>query len=144
MLANKLRTFLSLVGITIGIFCIISVKSAVDSLKDNVMDGLSEIGTGVVYVEKFPWNDGDWENNYFKYMKRPDPDFQDFEVIKKKSKLADKLAYTVFTGGKTIKYKSSSVSNLSVMGSSFDFQDIQSLDMENCLLYTSPSPRDRG
>ena len=136
MLANKLRTFLSLVGITIGIFCIISVKSAVDSLKDNVMDGLSEIGTGVVYVEKFPWNDGDWENNYFKYMKRPDPDFQDFEVIKKKSKLADKLAYTVFTGGKTIKYKSSSVSNLSVMGSSFDFQDIQSLDMEKGRYFT--------
>ncbi len=136
MVANKLRTFLSLVGITIGIFCIISVKSAVDSLKDNVMDGLSEIGTGVVYVEKFPWNEGDWENNYFKYMKRPDPDFQDFEVIKKKSKLADKLAYTVFTDGKTIKYKSSSVSNLSVMGSSFDFQDIQSLDMEKGRYFT--------
>ena len=96
MVANKLRTFLSLVGITIGIFCIISVKSAVDSLKDNVMEGLSEIGTGVVYVEKFPWNE-DWENNYFKYLKRPDPDFKDFEVIKAKSKLADKLAYTVFS-----------------------------------------------
>ena len=135
MVANKLRTFLSLVGITIGIFCIISVKSAVDSLKDNVMEGLSEIGTGVVYVEKFPWNE-DWENNYFKYLKRPDPDFKDFEVIKAKSKLADKLAYTVFSGGKTVKYKSSSVSDVFVMGSSYDFQDIQSLDLEKGRYFT--------
>ncbi len=135
MVANKLRTFLSLVGITIGIFCIISVKSAVDSLKDNVMEGLSEIGTGVVYVEKFPWNE-DWENNYFKYLKRPDPDFKDFEAIKEKSKLADKLAYTVFSGGKTVKYKSSSVSDVFVMGSSYDFQDIQSLDLEKGRYFT--------
>ena len=34
--ANKLRTFLSLLGITIGIFCIIAVLSAVDSLEDNI------------------------------------------------------------------------------------------------------------
>ena len=135
MVANKLRTFLSLVGITIGIFCIISVKSAVDSLQDNVMDGLSEIGNGVIYIEKYPWNE-DWEENYFKYMKRPDPDFQDYEVLKKKSKLADKLAYTVFSGGKTVKYKSSSVSDITVMGSSFEFQDIQGLEIEKGRYFT--------
>lgn len=135
LVGNKLRSFLSLVGITIGIFCIISVKSAVDSLQNNVMEGISEIGSGVVYVEKYPWNE-DWENNYFKYMKRPDPDFEDYEMITEKSKLADKASYSIFQGGKTIKYKSSSVSDMTVMGSSYEFQEIQSLDIEKGRYFT--------
>ena len=129
LLANKLRSFLSLIGITIGIFCIISIKSAVDSLQQNVMSGLSELGSGTVYIEKFPWNDGDWENNYFKYIKRPDPDLDDFEVVKRKSKLADKVSYSVFSGGKTIKYKSNSLADAFIKGSSFDFQSIQNLSL---------------
>lgn len=126
--ANKLRTFLSLVGITIGIFCIISVKSAVDSLQHNVMEGLSELGSETIYVEKYPWNE-DWEENYFKYMKRPDPDFTDYKVLKEKSKLAKTVAYTVFQGGKTVKYKSKSLSGAFIMGSSYEFQDIRNLDI---------------
>ncbi len=129
LLGNKLRSFLSLIGITIGIFCIISVKSAVDSLEDNVMDGISELGANSVYIEKYPWNE-DWEDNYFKYMKRPDPNLADYEVIKKKSKLIDKISYNVFQGGKTVKYGSSSVSGIFVMGSSYEFQDIQKLEFK--------------
>jgi len=126
--SNKLRSFLSLVGITIGIFCIISVKSAVDSLQQNVMEGLSELGSETVYVEKFPWNE-DWEENYHKYIKRPEPDLDDYEVIKKKSKMAEHVAYSVFQGGKTIKYKSNSLSNAFIKGSSYEFQAIQKLDI---------------
>ena len=92
------------------------------------MSGLSELGSGTVYIEKFPWNDGDWENNYFKYIKRPDPDLDDFEVVKRKSKLADKVSYSVFSGGKTVKYKSNSLADAFIKGSSFDFQSIQNLE----------------
>ncbi len=121
---------MSLVGITIGIFCIISVKTAVDSLQNNVREGLSELGSETIYVEKFPWNDNDWENNYFKYIKRPDPGLSDYEVIKEKSKYAKNVSFSVFQGGKTIKHKSSSVSGITVKGSTFEFQDIQQLEIE--------------
>ena len=50
LLGNKLRTFLSLLGITIGIFCIIAVKSAVDSFEATIKDGFKELGSDVVYV----------------------------------------------------------------------------------------------
>ena len=53
--ANKLRTFLSLFGITIGIFAIISVFTMVDSLEKNVRDSLQSLGKNVVYVQKWPW-----------------------------------------------------------------------------------------
>jgi len=53
LIANKLRSFLSLLGITIGIFCIIGVKSAVNSLEDNIRGSLSKLGNDVIYLDKF-------------------------------------------------------------------------------------------
>jgi putative ABC transport system permease protein len=129
MRGSKLRTFLSLLGITIGIFCIIAVKSAVDSLQANIVSGFNELGTDVVYVDKTPWNE-DPNQNYWKYAKRPDPDYDDFLTIKEKSKVTDVVSYTVFTGGRIIKYKSSSVSNAFIMGSTYDFPKIQSFEFE--------------
>lgn len=55
---NKMRTFLSLFGVTIGIFCIIGVLATVQSLKSNIKDGLKDLGTNTVYVQKWPWGGG--------------------------------------------------------------------------------------
>ena len=129
LIGNKLRTFLSLLGITIGIFCIIAVKSAVDSLEQSIKSGFNELGSDVLYVDKMPWGE-DPNQNYWKYAKRPDASFKDFEAISEKSKLTDIAAYTVFTGGKTIKYNSSSVSNTFIMGSTYDYRELQNLEIE--------------
>lgn len=130
LIGNKLRTFLSLLGITIGIFCIIAVKSAVDSLEMSIKSGFNELGSDVLYVDKMPWGGGDPGQNYWKYAKRPDASYEDYDVIAQKSKLADLASYTVFTGGKTIKYKSSSVSNAFIMGSTYEYQELQNLEIE--------------
>ncbi|HPN70391.1 MAG TPA: ABC transporter permease [Saprospiraceae bacterium] len=127
LFANKLRTFLSLLGITIGIFCIIAVKSAVDSLEQNIKDGFNELGSDVIYLDKMPWNE-DPDQNYWKYELRPDPSMKDYEAIMRRSNLASNAAYTIFTGGRTIKYKSSAVNNAFIMGSTYDYQEIQNLE----------------
>ncbi len=55
LVVNKLRTFLSLLGITIGIFAIISVFTAVDGLENNVKGSIESLGNNVIYIEKWPW-----------------------------------------------------------------------------------------
>ncbi len=126
LVGNKLRTFLSLLGITIGIFCIITVKSAVDSLQDNIVNGFNELGSDVIYLDKMPWNE-DPGQNYWKYAKRPDPSLDDYASIKRKSKLAENVSYTIFTGGRTVKFLSSSVSNAFIMGSTQEYASIQNI-----------------
>jgi putative ABC transport system permease protein len=128
--SNKLRTFLSLLGVTIGIFCIIAVKSAVDSLAENIKDGFAELGSDVIYLDKMPWNE-DPGQNYWKYLKRPDPSYKDYEVIKKRSEKAKNAAFVIFTGGRTVKYRSNAVSNAFIMGSTFEYQEIQNLKFES-------------
>lgn len=52
--ANLLRTILSLLGVTVGIFSIITVFTLVDSLEKNIKDSLNFLGDDVIRVEKFP------------------------------------------------------------------------------------------
>ena len=47
---NKLRTFLSLLGITIGIFCIIAVLTVTESMETSIRKDLNSLGTNVIYV----------------------------------------------------------------------------------------------
>ena len=136
LLSNKLRTFLSLLGISIGIFCIISVLSAVESLEKNILEGFSEFGSDVVYIDKQPWTE-DPGANYWKYLKRPVPHLADYEAIKKRSKLTDKTAYCYFTGGSTIKYGNNSISGVFQMGSTPEYIDVQELPLEEGRYFNS-------
>ena len=52
LMANKLRTMLSLLGITIGIFTIIIVFTVVDSLEKNVRSSVESLGDNVIYIDR--------------------------------------------------------------------------------------------
>ena len=51
--SNKLRTLLSLLGVTIGIFSIIAVLAAVDSLDRKIKKDLSTLDKNSIYLIKF-------------------------------------------------------------------------------------------
>ncbi|MFT6809780.1 MAG: putative ABC transport system permease protein [Saprospiraceae bacterium] len=133
---NKLRSFLSLLGISIGIFCIIAVMSAVDSLEKTILDGFSEFGSDVVYIDKQPWTE-DPGDNYWKYLKRPEPSLADYESIKKRSKLTDIVSYCYFTGAGSVKHKENSVDGAFVMGSTPEYIDLQGMELQEGRFFTS-------
>ncbi len=133
--ANLLRTFLSLLGVTIGIFCIIGVKSAVDSLQDNVMSSLDKLGDDVVYISKMPWQE-DPGQNFWKYRRRPSPNYNDYEAIKRKVKSADLINYNQFIGVKTAKWRSNSVERVFIGANTYDFMDIYNVDLAKGRYYT--------
>lgn len=133
--ANKLRTLLSLLGVTIGIFCIIGVQSAVDSLQDNVMGSLKKLGDDVVYLSKMPWNE-DPGQNYWKYQRRPSPDYNDFTQVKEKVKSAGLVSYHLFIGAKTAKFRSSSVERAFVVSVTYDFEKLFNIEFEKGRYYT--------
>ena len=108
LMGNKLRSFLSLLGISIGIFCIIGVLSAVDSLEDNVRASFDKLGNDVIYVDRFSWAE-DPGQNYWKWMKRPQPSYNDFKAIQTKVKSAEMTSFYTVVGVKTAKYRSNSV-----------------------------------
>lgn len=74
---NKLRTFLSLFGITIGIFCIIGVLATVDSLKLKVQADIKSLGSNTIYVDKWQYGNDDGNFAWWKFIKRPYPKLQE-------------------------------------------------------------------
>ena len=130
LLSNKLRTFLSLLGVTIGIFAIIAVLAAVDSLETNVRGELSDLGDDVVYVQKWPWGGGG-NAPWWKYMNRPNPTYKDFQKLTKTFYKADAIAMAVYPKGQTIKYANNSVSDVQVVSVSNSFQDFGAMNLSS-------------
>lgn len=127
---NKLRTFLSLFGITIGIFCIIGVLSTVDSLERKVQTDIKKLGSNSIYIDKWQYGGGGGTDYpWWKFVKRPSPKFEEMQIIQSKSTLAQHIAFTVSSNG-TASYENSSLSGINFIGASEDFNKIQSLEMQ--------------
>ncbi len=124
---NKLRTFLSLLGITFGIFCIISVMATVGSLEQNIKNEFKSFGNNTIYVQKWPWGGGS-DYPWWKYMSRPNPKYKEMAPVKEKVSLASNVAFTYFNSS-SVDYEDMSLPNVSWYGITEEFDKIQPIEM---------------
>lgn len=92
LVVNKLRTILSLLGVTIGIFAIISVFTMVDSMEQNIQGSIESLGDNVIFVQKWPWAFGG-DYPWWKYINRPVPSLKDLDEINKYCESAEASAF---------------------------------------------------
>lgn len=124
---NKLRTFLSLFGITIGIFCIIGVLATIDSLKSKIKADLSGFGNNTIYVDKWDYGGGP-DYPWWKFIKRPSIKIEEMEIIQKKSQLAANTAF--FTQSQaSFSYEENVLKGVLLYGITPDFKAIQSINI---------------
>lgn len=120
---NLLRTILSLLGITIGIFTIISVFTVVDSLERSIRSSVQELGNNVVYIQKMPWGGGEGEYEWWKYFQRPNPGYREFEKLQKRTSTVEAMAFG-FGLNRTLKHRLNSVENATVLPVSHNYYDL--------------------
>lgn len=125
---NKLRTFLSLFGITIGIFCIIGVLATVDSLERKVQNDLKTLGSNTIYIDKWNYGGGP-DYPWWKYMKRPNVKIEELDALKQKSELAAFAAFFV-SRNVNFSYLDNILNNTSLYGVTNEFNSIQTIDIE--------------
>src|ERR1043166_1575218 len=53
---NKLRSSLTMIGITIGVFSVISVMTAIGALQYSIENGISFLGSNIFQFAKYPAN----------------------------------------------------------------------------------------
>ena len=132
---NKLRTLLSLLGVTIGIFSIIAVLAAVDSMDKKIKEDLSDMDMNTVYLMRFSFGPSEiprWKRDQF-----PDVTFEEFEHIKRNVNGVDKISFNLFTRNENIKYESKTVNSIRVKPSTEDFFDIEPLKIEQGRLFNA-------
>ncbi len=127
---NKLRTFLSLFGVMIGIFCIIGVLTVVNSLEQNIQNEIKALGTNTIYLDKWDYTAGGGPDYpYWKYVKRPSPQFAEMKQIMDRTPSARDAAFKIHSQDH-IDYESSSLSEVVLYGITEQFNIIQPIDME--------------
>ncbi len=133
---DKFRTFLSLLGVTVGIFSIVAVFTAVDALKENVKRGLDSFGSDVVTISQWPMGGEDDEGNvnaaaeykWWEYMRRPAPSYQDYRYLKENSTKSEAVALSIqYT--KTVKYGRNSISNCNINSVTSDWDLLTKVEL---------------
>jgi putative ABC transport system permease protein len=138
---NKLRTFLSLFGITIGIFCIIGVLATVNSLEHNIQNEVKAMGSNSIYIDKWEWSGGP---NYpwWKYINRPSPKYDEMRHIKERTASAKFAAFKI-EAQDDLEYGGNVLSNVKMYGITEDFENIQPVEIQYGR-YMSDAEFDRG
>lgn len=126
---NKLRTFLSLLGVSIGIFAIISVFTVVDALEKNIRDDVETLGRNVIYIEKWPWTDEDGVYKWWEFRQRPELEYKDYLYVKANSKLAEEVALIVGFS-REVKYKNNTVPRTPLHGVTYEWNNVYYTDIE--------------
>ena len=126
--SNKLRTFLSLFGITVGIFCIIGVLATVDSLKYNIKQSVSSLGSNTIYIQKRPWGSGG-PNDWWKYNNRPSPRFEESVLLAKRVNYAQNIGFITF-GSNNVEFEDEQLSGVTWYAVSEGYSKIQPIDIQ--------------
>jgi putative ABC transport system permease protein len=127
VLVNKVRTLLSLLGITIGIFSIISVFTIFDSIEKQVRDSISSLGDDILFVQKWPWSMGG-DYPWWKYLNRPEASLNDLKEIQRRSQTSQSSSYLAGIPN-TVKYRDRSIDNADVIIISENFDDVMTVDI---------------
>lgn len=127
---DKFRTFLSLFGVTIGIFSIVTVFTAIDALKSNVESGLQSFGSSTVYVQEFPFAPEEGEEfKWWEFRMRPRPKYEEYLYLRNNSKTAQAISF--FTSKDiTIKYKRNSFKDGYIAGTTHDWNRVANIEIE--------------
>jgi len=125
---NKLRTFLSLLGVTIGIFCIISITTFVDSLERNIKSSVAKLGSNTLYIEKWPWMEEDYA--WWDYLNRPNVSLQEWKSLRTELPSAAAISMLASKDAK-IKFQEQSLENGTIVMVTEDFDKTWNLDFRD-------------
>ncbi|WP_372918587.1 ABC transporter permease [Salegentibacter sp.] len=124
---NKLRTFLSLLGVTIGIFSIIAVLAAVDSLEKEIKGSLSSLDNSTIIIMRFSFGPTDvpqWKRQQF-----PDVSYDEYQHFKKNLPDLEAVSYVIGVPSEPIKFQDVTSENVDVGAVTSEYYDIEAFEL---------------
>ncbi len=139
---NKLRSLLSVLGISIGIFCVVSVYALVHSLETSLNNQFNKLGSDVIFVQKWPWDDFGNDYPWWTYLKRPQSSPEDARFLNKKlpPKLVSATAY-IFKANFDLQAGNKNAKSITVNCVSHKYPEIQPVDIETGRFFTEEEAR---
>ena len=126
---NKLRTFLSLLGVTIGIFSIIAVLAAVDSLEKEIKGSLSSLDNSTIILMRFSFGPTDIPN--WKREQFPDMSYDEYQHLNRVMPDMEAASFVMNVPRENIKYEEKTVTGVEIGATTHEYYDIEALEIED-------------
>jgi len=136
IVSSKLRSFLSLLGISIGVLCVVSITTAVSSLELNIKKSFSSFGTDIMYIQKWPWTFGGSDYPWWRYLNRPNVNSRELDQLSKTLKTVDAIALINFGERSTVKFLDRAIENVTLTGATRDYDRIKNFDFQSGRYFT--------
>lgn len=124
---NKLRTFLSLFGITIGIFSIITVFTVLDWMEKSIRDSINSMGDNVIYVQKFPWS-FDPNIEWWNIIRWPSLTLDDYRSVTERSSKAGAVSFLAARSDK-IKFRNNVANDAVIAAVTEDLEKVVTFEI---------------
>jgi len=131
LLAYPLRSILSILGVSIGVFCIVSVSTVFDSMESNIQENMATLGNDVLYIGKFAWmpEEGESEYAWWRYKARPVVTKEEMQLIQRESRLSSYAALS-YSYNDALMFKGNKVNAATIYAVTYDFNKLQPIDIE--------------
>ena len=106
---NKLRSTLTLLGISIGVFSVIGVMTAIRTLESSVESGLNVFAANTFVIQKYPEISFGEERR--KHRKRKNIDYDQYKKLKNRAMLPLLVSVSERNEVRNVKYKDNVVKN---------------------------------
>jgi len=126
MRANRLRSFLTLLGMIIGVATLVGVVSVISGLNGFVQDKVIQLAPDVYVVTKFGIIRS--REEFLDALKRKNFDWNDYVTVSRTLKLADSVAAQA-VGNTMAKFRDRKLSGVRVQGTTANFGPMVGLDI---------------
>ncbi len=130
--SHKLRSFLTTLGIFIGVLTIITIFTTIQGINEYVIGELSNIGSSTVYVEKYPWI---IQGDFWKYRNRKNITYDEYIALAEQTREADFIAPRIFAF-KTVKYQKEAYERVPVIGTNEQYKDTDNVNPDRGRFFT--------
>ena len=111
---HKLRSILTLLGITVGVFSIIAVMTAMGVLRNSIETGLMQLGANTFQIQKYPAGFSSGPRDRARFRNRKDITYDQGLKVKEKASLAEAVGLEAWFFGKIVKALSGEQTNPNV------------------------------
>ena len=126
--ANKLRSFLTLIGVAIGVLTVVAVVAVIDGMNSYVAELFSSMGSSTFIVDKFGVITS--QDEFFKALKRKDLTVGDLQALRKSCDLCDLIGGGTPPLDLRVKYRNDYVSGCIVKGTTANYIEITDFNID--------------
>lgn len=126
---NILRSVLTLIGISIGIFVIVAVFTATGTLERKISQSINKIDDNSLFIQKWPWAFNDPNYAWWDYWKRPETTMKEAEEVERRSNNAEDVAF-VTSVNRMVSFANRRIEGVEVMGVSWSFNKVWSFELQ--------------